>query len=76
MTTVSVADAQVHLTQWINRALSGEKIVIAQEDETMVMLSPVKKVKKQRKIGNEPNFIVSMSGDFDEPLEDFQEYMK
>jgi len=76
MTTVTIHEAKTHLSRWINRALSGEQVVIARGKNPVVMLSPVEAAKKKRRIGGKPGFILRMADDFNEPLDDFSEYME
>jgi antitoxin (DNA-binding transcriptional repressor) of toxin-antitoxin stability system len=75
MTTVTVHEAKTHLSRWINRVLSGEQVIIARGKTPVVMLSPVVSKQKKRHIGGKPNLVVRMADDFDEPLDDFKEYM-
>jgi prevent-host-death family protein len=69
-----VAEAKARLSELIEAALDGEDVVIARRNKPLVKLiavrsgpqAPVRGVLKGR---------VWMSADFDEPLEDFAEYM-
>ena len=72
MQTITVAEAAEKLTDLIDAALRGEEIVIIKGDRT-IQLTPKKPV-KNRKPGSAKGK-VWMSEDFDEPLEDFKDYM-
>lgn len=77
MQQISIAEASEHLTQFINAALQGEEIVIVQGDRPVVKLAPLEDIPQlyPAKAGSAKG-LVWMSDDFDEPLEDFKEYME
>ncbi|WP_348231416.1 type II toxin-antitoxin system Phd/YefM family antitoxin [Funiculus sociatus] len=62
------------VTILIEAALRGEEIVIAKDDQPVVKLTPVSPVKRRRQPGSAKG-LVTISDDFDEPLEDFKDYM-
>ena len=69
---VSVYEAKSKLSQMINRAMEGEEVVITRNGEETVKLIPV--LKKQASwIGMYEGQIV-IHDDFDDPLEEFEEY--
>ena len=72
MQTVTVKEAAEKLTDLIDAALRGEEIVITKGDR-IIQLTPKQPV-KNRKPGSAKGQ-VWMSDDFDEPLEDFKDYM-
>ena len=64
-------------TQWetlIQAALNGEEIVITQDEKPIIKWMVVKQ-QKQPRFGSGKHLGIIMSDDFDEPLEDFAEYM-
>ncbi len=69
---VSVYEAKSKLSQMINAALEGEEVVITRNGKDTVKLTPVPK-KKGDWIGMYEGQIV-IHDDFDEPLEEFEEY--
>lgn len=69
---VSIYEAKSKLSQMINAALEGEEVVITRNGKDTVKLTPVKK-KKSDWIGMYEGQIV-IHDDFDEPLEEFEEY--
>lgn len=77
MQQISVAEASEHLAQFIDAALKGEEIVITQDEHPVVKLTPLEPTLKRRpaKAGSAKG-LVWISDDFDEPLEDFKEYME
>ena len=75
MQTVTVAEAAEKLTDLIDAALQGEEIVITKGDRT-VQLTPKQPVKRYPAKAGTAKGQVWMSDDFDEPLEEFKEYME
>ena len=75
MYQIELDKAKSQLEFLIRTALNGEEVVITQNDEPVLKLVPVSKSTVRRKAGTAKG-MVSMSEDFDEPLEDFREYMQ
>ncbi|WP_250125268.1 DUF2281 domain-containing protein [Chroococcidiopsis sp. CCMEE 29] len=59
----------------VEAALQGEKIVIIRDNQPVVKLAPVSSVKRRRKPGSAKG-LISVSDDFDAPLDDFKDYME
>ncbi|MEW6211774.1 MAG: type II toxin-antitoxin system Phd/YefM family antitoxin [Acidobacteriota bacterium] len=74
MHQIDLNEAKTHLTDLIEAAVKGEEVVITRDDQPLVKLVPVSKTKTKRKPGSAKGMI-TISDDFDEPLEDFKEYM-
>mgnify|MGYP001607508873 CR=1 FL=1 len=74
MTTISVEDAKIKLNELIVAAIKGEKIIIEYENER-ILLSPQNVSFHKPKFGSAKGKI-KLSEDFDQPLEDFNEYVK
>jgi antitoxin (DNA-binding transcriptional repressor) of toxin-antitoxin stability system len=76
MTPYSLQDAQTHLKDLIEAALQGETVWITDEQGTIVQLMRVLTGSAiiPRKAGSAKGLVV-MSDDFDEPIDDFNEYM-
>lgn len=72
MQQITLAEASKHLPDLIEAALGGEEIVITKDDQPVVKLTPVLQVKR-RQPGSAKG-LVTISDDFDEPLEDFKDY--
>ena len=66
-------EAKTQLIDLISAAMRGEDVVIVKDDAAMVKLVPVPS-KPRRRAGSAKGMI-KMADDFDEPLEDFGEYM-
>ena len=73
---VNIHEAKTHLSKLIQEALNGKEVIIAKGNQPVVRLDVLPQMRQQRKIGNAKGMILSMSDDFDAPLEDFQEYME
>jgi prevent-host-death family protein len=75
MTRVNLAEAKARLSELVDAALDGEEIVIARRNVPVVKLMALKQRKK-----NVPDFglfkgRIWIAPDFDEPLEEFAEYV-
>lgn len=74
MTQITLAEASQNLSELIDAALSGEEIIIIKDNQLVVKLTPVSPVKSRRQPGSAKG-LITIAEDFDEPLEEFQEYM-
>ncbi len=74
MQQIRVNDAQTRLPNLIDDAVNGETVYIVGNSERMVQLVPVGAVGRPQ-FGSAAGQI-SMAEDFDEPLEDFHDYMQ
>jgi antitoxin (DNA-binding transcriptional repressor) of toxin-antitoxin stability system len=75
MYQIELDKAKSQLDALIQTALDGEEIIITHNDEPVLKLAPILKPNARRKAGTAKGMI-SMTEDFDEPLEDFREYMQ
>ena len=75
MTQVTIHEAKTHLSRLIQLALAGEEIIIAKGKQPMVKLVVVPEMRKKRRIGGAKDVILHIADDFNEPLDDFAEYM-
>jgi prevent-host-death family protein len=71
MTQLDISQAKSDLSKLLDLAIQGEEIVITQDDKPVAKISPIKRPLKRGSAKGK----VWMSDDFDQPLEDFQEYM-
>ena len=71
MTQLDITDAKSNLSKLLDLPIKGEEIVITQTSQPLAKISPIKRPLKRGSAKGK----VWMSDDFDEPLEDFQEYM-
>lgn len=75
MAQVTVHEAKTHLSRLIQRALAGEEIIIARGQQPLVKLVALPEARRQRRIGHARGVILFMADDFDEPLDEFADYM-
>lgn len=74
MYEVSLEEAQLQFMQLIQKAMQGQEIIITQGNVPKVKLVSLRKPKKNAKFGSAKGMI-TMSDDFDAPLDDFKEYV-
>ncbi len=73
---VNIHEAKTHLSKLIQEALNGREVIIARGNQPVVRLDVLPQMRRQRRIGNAKGMILSMSDDFDAPLDDFRDYME
>jgi prevent-host-death family protein len=73
MPTVTLEEAKTHLLELIEAAAAGEEVFISKNADLSVKLVPYPVKRRKRQFGSAKG-LISMSPDFDEPLEDFKEY--
>lgn len=74
MHPINIEDAKSNLTDLIDAAINGEEVVIAKDEQHVVKLVPISRARPRPQFGSAKG-LISISDDFDEPLEDFAEYM-
>jgi prevent-host-death family protein len=75
MNQVSIEEAKARLPDLIDAAVSGEEVVIARGDRQLVRLVPVSRMKSRPRFGSAEG-LITMTENFDEPLEDFGAYTR
>ena len=75
MQQVDISVAQAQITELLQSALQGEEIIITRDNHPILKLIQVSSQPKRRQRGSAKGQIW-MAADFDEPLEDFKEYME
>ena len=75
MQQVDISVAQAQISQILQSALRGEEIIITRDNHPILKLIQVSSQPKRRQRGSAKGQIW-MAADFDEPLEDFREYME
>lgn len=73
---VNIHEAKTQLSKLIREALNGKEVIIARGNKPVVRLDVLPEGRSRRKIGNAKGLIIYMSDDFDEPLDDFRDYME
>jgi antitoxin (DNA-binding transcriptional repressor) of toxin-antitoxin stability system len=74
MQKIALKEAKKKLAEIIGLVAIGEDIIITKEDGSAYKIVPVPKTKPYPKFGSAKG-LVEMSDDFDEPLEDFEDYI-
>lgn len=75
MLQVNVHEAKTNLSKLIQKVVDGEEVVIAKGNLPIIKLVLIENLKPQRRLGTAKGK-VKIADDFDEPLEDFKEYMQ
>ncbi|MCP4755003.1 MAG: type II toxin-antitoxin system Phd/YefM family antitoxin [Proteobacteria bacterium] len=76
MHQVNIHEAKTQLSKLIQEAIEGQEVIIARGNKPVVRLEVLPEARLKRRIGGAKNLIIDMSDDFNEPLEDFEEYVK
>ncbi len=76
MAMISIHEAKTHFSRLIQRALSGEEIIVSKGKEPVVKIVPVPGAKKEREPGGAKGIVKHISPDFDGPLKEFEEHMQ
>jgi prevent-host-death family protein len=71
---IDINQAKQQLPQLIEQAVGGNEIIITKSGQPVVRLVAITKRRDQRQFGSARG-LIEMSDDFDEPLEDFRDYM-
>jgi len=74
MYQIELEKAKQQIESLLQAVLEGEEIVITQNGQPVVRLGPFSATKRRARFGSAKG-LFTMSDDFDEPLEDFAEYM-
>ena len=75
MHQVNLEEAKTQLPDLIDAAVGGEEIIIAKDPQHLVKLVPIPTTKPHPQFGSAKG-LITMSDDFDEPLKEFEEYMR
>ena len=78
MTTITLTEAQTTLAELIHRLTPGEEVVITENNRNvakLIVTTPTDAPRKVPQLGTLRGTVLSMDH-FDDPLEDFAEYMK
>ncbi|MBT9315044.1 type II toxin-antitoxin system Phd/YefM family antitoxin [Leptothoe spongobia] len=74
MQKVDINKAEVEITQLFQSALQGEEIIITRDQQPILKLIPMALPRKRRQRGSAKGQIL-MDLYFDDPLNDFEEYI-
>ena len=74
MQNIDINQAEQQLSKLVNHAASGDEVVITKNGKPVAKLVAITEHKQHRQFGSAKG-LIKISDDFDEPLEDFKEYM-
>ena len=74
MRQVNLVEASQQLSELIEAAMHGEEVIITKDEQPLVQLTPLLATQRRRQPGNAKGLVI-ISDDFDEPLEEFKDYM-
>jgi len=73
MAKFNVAEAKARFSELIQKAMTGEEVIIAKDNKPVVRLVPIGPAKAVREPGSAKGKIW-MAPDFDAPIDDFSDY--
>jgi prevent-host-death family protein len=73
MARYSIHEAKAQFSRLIQAALNGEEVIIARRDRPLVRLTAIPSPRRDALFGDLKGKL-RMSADFNEPLEDFEDY--
>jgi len=74
---VSLAEAAASLNDLVEAAINGEEVILLNGDRPAIKLMPLIPIESIKdRIPGSAKGLIWMSDDFDEPLEEFKEYME
>lgn len=74
MQTITIEEARANLHHLIHRLAPGEEVVITENDRPVARLVASPSAQRAPRLGTQSGSVLSMEH-FDDPLEDFQEFM-
>jgi antitoxin (DNA-binding transcriptional repressor) of toxin-antitoxin stability system len=74
--TITIDEAQAKLPEVIENLTPGEELIIIQHGEPVAKLARTSTKQWPCKAGSAKDSILWIAPDFDDPLEDFREYME
>jgi antitoxin (DNA-binding transcriptional repressor) of toxin-antitoxin stability system len=72
---VSLIEAAASLSNLVKAAIAGEEVILLDGDRPAIKLTPIPAIRPDRQPGSAKG-LIWMSDDFEEPLEEFQEYLE
>jgi len=76
MEIINIADAKTHLSKLVEKALSGEEIIIGKRNKPLVRLSPLISSGKKKRHGGQWKNQVVIADDFDVLPEEIEDAFK
>ena len=77
MSFITVQEAQAQLSELIQRLIPGQELFITEDDRIVArLIRTAPPSREPRQLGTLKGTVLYMAPDFDEPLDDFKEYME
>lgn len=74
MYQVNIHEAKTHLSKLIKKVINGEEVIIAKGNKPVAKIVNLEYSNSKRKLGSAKGKL-KIAADFDEPLNDFEEYV-
>lgn len=74
MINIDINQAKQHFPELIEKTISNGEVIITRGGQPIAKLVAIAKPKKERKFGTAKG-LIKMSNDFDQPIDDFKDYM-
>jgi prevent-host-death family protein len=71
---IDLNSPQARLSELVREAARGEDVILTEGGEPVAKIIPLSRARGPRVFGSAKG-LIHMSDDFDEPLEDFRDYM-
>lgn len=75
MHQIDLGEAKKHLSDLLEEAINGQEVMIVQNQQPIVKFVPMSPTKVRPQFGSAKG-LITINKNFDDPLEDLQEYMK
>ena len=74
MLNIDINQVKQNFPELIQKTIKNGEVIITKNGQPIAKLIPFTKTKKERKFGTAKG-LIKMSDDFDQPIDDFKEYM-
>jgi prevent-host-death family protein len=74
MLNIDINQAKQNFPELIEKTVSNGEVIITKDGQPIVKMVPITKAQKKRKFGTAKG-LIKMADDFDQPIDDFKEYM-
>lgn len=75
MSQFNIADAKARFSELVQKALTGEEIIIAKDNKPLLKLVPIEPLQKKRTPGSAKGLVQYIADDFDATPDDFAGYV-
>ncbi len=72
---IDVEKAQAELPELIEKAMNGSEVIITRNHQPLVRLVEAQRPTRHERRPGSAKGLITIADDFDEPLEDFRDYM-